>query len=151
MNQDKIVSLKPGRDLDIKVALEVMDYIWLKHLLQFSAELAVKWLGTVADMEAAGGMYVKVPEEQFVGLKEREDFAEAVLPFSTDLAAAEKIFYHMEKQGYECKLENKLEDGSNCYYASIYRPGTAIDENLVGFTTAPEAIVKAALKAVQIG
>ena len=45
MNKEEIFNMKPGRDLDIKVALEVMGYIWLKHLLQFSAELAVKWLG----------------------------------------------------------------------------------------------------------
>ena len=103
MKEDKIVGMNPGRDLDIKVALEVMDYIWLKHLLQFSAELAVKWLGTAADIEATSGMYVRVPESQFVELKERENFAEAVLPFSTDMAAAEEVFQHMKKLGYECK------------------------------------------------
>lgn len=148
MSADEIVNMKPGQDLDIKVALEVMDYIWLKHLLQFSAELAVKWLGTPEDIEESSGMYIRVPESQFVGLKEREDFAEAVLPFSTDMTAAEQVFRHMEKLGYECKLESIIEEGSHRYYAYIYKPGTLIDERIVGFATAPEAIVKAALKSV---
>lgn len=147
MKEDKIVGMNPGRDLDIKVALEVMDYIWLKHLLQFSAELAVKWLGTAADIEASSGMYVRVPESQFVELKERENFAEAVLPFSTDMAAAEEVFQHMKKLGYECKLESKVEEGNNRYYAYIHKPGSLINENPIGFATAPEAIVKAALQA----
>ena len=148
MNTNEIANLKPGRDLDIKVALEVMDYIWLKHLLQFSAELAVKWLGTPADMEESSGMYVRVPESQFVGLKEREDFAEAVLPFSTDMVAAEQVFRQMEKLGYECKLETKIEEGNQQYYAYIHKSGTPIAENVVGFPTGPEAIVKAALQNV---
>ncbi|WP_378957126.1 hypothetical protein [Pelosinus sp. sgz500959] len=150
MNMDEIIKMKPGRDLDIKVALEVMDYIWLKHLLQFSAELAVKWLGTPADIEKSSGMYVRVPESQFLGLKEREDFAEAVLPFSTDMVAAEQVLKHMGNMGYECKLETKIEEGNTLYYAYIQKAGMPIDENVVGFTTAPEAIVKAALKNFQL-
>lgn len=145
MNADEIVNMKPGRDLDIKVALEVMDYIWLKHLLQFSAELAVKWLGTPKDIEESSGMYVRVPDSQFLGLKEREDFAEAVLHFSTDMAAAEQVFNHMKKLGYDCKLETQIEDGNSRYYAYIHKPGSPIDERVISFATAPEAIVKAAL------
>ncbi len=148
MKEDEIVKVKPGRDLDIKVALEVMDYIWLKHLLQFSAELAVKWLGTAADIEESSGMYVRVPESQFAELKERENYAEAVLPFSTDMAAAEQILKHMENLGYECKLESKVEEGSNPYYAYIHKPGSFIDATPIGYATAPEAIVKAALQAI---
>lgn len=145
MNTNEIVSMKPGRDLDIKVALEVMDYIWLKHLLQFSAELAVKWLGTAKDIEESSGMYVPVPESQFVGLKERENHAEAVLPFSTDMTAAEQVLNHMKELGYECRLESKMEEGGNLHYAYFHKPDTPIDESAAGFTTEPEAIVKAAL------
>lgn len=148
MNTNEIVSMKPGRDLDIKVALEVMDYIWLKHLLQFSAELAVKWLGTAKDVEESSGMYVPVPESQFVGLKERENFAEAVLPFSTDMTAAEQVFNRMKELGYECKLESKIEEGKNLYYAYVHKPGMPIEERAVGFAAGPEAIVKTALMTI---
>ena len=146
MNKEKIVTMKPGRDLDIKVALEVMGYIWLKHLLQFSAELAVKWLGTLADIEDANGMYTVVTESQFIGLKERENFAESVLAFSTDIAAAEQVVKKMEEASYLYNLENVVEQGETRYYACFYKQGEPI-ERFVGCTTIPEAIVKAALLA----
>lgn len=145
MNKEEILTSKPGRDLDIKVAVTVMDYIWMKHLFQFSAELAVKWLGTRTDLEQAGGVYVVVPDSQFVGLKERENFAEAVLNFSTEIGAAEQVVRRMEKLGYEYSLETKVEKGANIYYACFHKPGSQLDQRGVGFATVPEAIVKAAL------
>lgn len=147
MNRDEIVTMQPGRDLDIKVALTVMDYIWLKHLLQFSAELAVKWLGTPADIEKSGGVYVVVPESQFVGLKERENYAEAVLPFSTTIEAAEQVVHHMEKLGYQYTLETKEENEITQYHASFHNTEERAEDRAVGCSSLPEAIVKAALLA----
>lgn len=146
MTKDEIVKMQPGRELDIQVALTVMDYIWLKHLLQFSAELAVKWLGTKADIEKSGGVYVVVPESQFVSLKERENYAEAVLPFSTTIEAAEQVVSQMEKLGYQYTLQTKEEDEKTQYHASFHNAeGLA---GTVGCTSLSAAIVKAALFAV---
>ncbi|MBC8014114.1 MAG: hypothetical protein H7X79_00020 [Sporomusaceae bacterium] len=148
MNQNEFLNMKPGRDLDIKVALEVMGYIWLKHLLQFSAELAVKWLGTPVDLKESCGMYVVVPNSQFVALKERENHAEAVLNFSTEMGPAEEVIRRMEEFGYEYHLETKTEQGANLYYACFKKTGSTSKVMLAGAPTIPEAIVKGALSAM---
>lgn len=150
MKQNEILNMKPGRDLDIKVALEVMGYIWLKHLLQFSAELAVKWLGTPADLKESCGMYVVVPDSQFVALKERENYAEAVLNFSTEMGPAEEVIRRMEESGYEYHLETKTEQGADVYYACFSKPGCNSEGNVKGTATIPEAIAKAALAAIAV-
>lgn len=146
VEQQEILAMKAGRDLDIKAALTVMDYIWLKHLLQFSAELAVKWLGTAADIAASGGVYVEVKPEQFRELKEREDFAAAVLPFSTDLAAAEQVAERMREKGYQYTVAASAAQGQTVYTAQFSADGQALQP--VTATTQPEAIVKAALLAL---
>lgn len=151
MTTEEICKVKPGRDLDIRVALEVMGYIWLKHLLQFSAELAVKWLGTPADLKESCGMYVVVPDSQFVALKERENFAEAVLSFSTEIGPAEEVVRHMGECGYGYHLETKTEQGANVYYACFSKPGSTSKTMSAGAATIPEAIAKAALLAVTVG
>ena len=148
MTKDEILKLKPGRDLDIKVALIVMDYIWLKHLLQFSAELAVKWLGTKADIEQSGGVYVAMPDSQFVSLKERENFAESVPCFSTEMGAAEQVIKHMQELGYEYSLETKtVEDGKE-YYVSFHKTGDVFVGEAKGFSIVTEGISKVALQVI---
>lgn len=143
MEQERQVMQRSGRDLDIQVALQVMGYIWLKHLLQFSAELAVKWLGTTADIEASGGVYVVVKPEQFWALKERENHAEAVPHFSTDRAAAGQVVAEMKKRG--CRYEVvTLDDGAVPYRVTFSRDdGTA---GTATGSTIPEAVAKAALE-----
>jgi len=148
MNQNEFLDMKPGRDLDSKVALEVMGYIWLKHLLQFSAELAVRWLGTPADLKKSCGMYIVVPDSQFVALKERENHAEAVLNFSTEMEPAEEVIRRMEELGYEYHLETKTKHDANVYYACFRKLGNQSIGESVGAITVPEAIAKAALSAI---
>ena len=151
MNQNEFLNMKPGRDLDIKVALEVMGYIWLKHLLQFSAELAVKWLGTPADLKKSCGMYIVVPDSQFVALKERENYAEAVLNFSTEMGPAEEVIHRMEELGYAYHLETKMEQGAEVYCACFKKPGSVLQITLADALAIPEAIAKAALSAIHAG
>lgn len=148
MNQNAFLNMKPGRDLDIKVALEVMGYIWLKHLLQFSAELAVKWLGTPVDLKESCGMYIVVEGSQFVALKERENHAEAVLNFSTEMESASQVINRMKELGYEYYLQTKTEQGADVHYASFQQPGILSEEEPIGYADLPEAIVKAALTAI---
>ena len=148
MNQDTFLNIKPGRDLDIKVALEVMGYIWLKHLLQFSAELAVKWLGTSTDLKESCGMYIVVPDSQLLALKERETYDEAVLNFSTEMRPASQVIDRMKELGYEYHLETKTEQDADVYYVDFHKPGSVSEERLIGFMALPEAIVKAALIAI---
>jgi len=150
MNQNEFLNMKPGRDLDIKVALEVMGYIWLKHLLQFSAELAVKWLGTPADLKESGGMYVVVKDSQFVALKERENYAEAVHNFSAQMGPASQVIDHMQELGYAYHLETRAQQGADVYYVSFQKPGSLSGQQTIGFMALPEAIVKAALTAILV-
>lgn len=145
MNQNSFLDRKPGRDLDIKVALEVMGYIWLKHLLQFSAELAVKWLGTTADLKDSCGMYVVVPDSQFVGLKERENHAEAVLNFSTEIDPANQVIVRMKELGYDYHLEIETKEDTNVHYVYFEKSGSRSEGRALGFVNLPEAICKAAL------
>ena len=147
MKQNELLNVKPGRDLDIRVALEVMGYVWLKHLLQFSAELAVKWLGTPADAAQSCGMYVLVPESQFAALKERENHDESVLSFSTDMVPASKVIDRMQEMGYEYHLETKIQKDADVYYVFFERLGSQSEEEVMGCEALPEAIVKAALTA----
>ena len=149
MTKEEIITLKPGQDLDIKVALTIMDYLWLKHLLQFSAELAVKWLGTPEDLKNSSGMYVPVPDSQFLELKERENFAEAVLPFSSEMGAAQLVIDKMQELGYEYHLEEKSEGGSSRYYAHFTKADSDFSQEKIGFRGVPEAIVKGALVAIK--
>lgn len=92
--------MKAGRDLDIAVAFTVMEYFWVTHWLRFSAELEAKWIGTAQEVEAAGGVYVKVKEEDVHRLKLRECHDENVPCFSTKLEAAQEVIKRMEQQGY---------------------------------------------------
>lgn len=148
MKQNEILNMPPGRDLDIKVALAVMGYAWLKHLLQFSAELAVKWLGTPAELKEAAGMYILVPDSQFVALKERENHAESVLDFSTDIGAARQVIDQMKELGYDYYLETKNEQGADLHYVRFQKLGSLSQQAFTGFIALPEAIVKAALLAI---
>jgi len=148
MNQNELLHMKPGRDLDSKVALEVMGYIWLKHLLQFSAELAVKWLGTPTDLKESCGMYIVVPDSQFVALKERENHAEAVLHFSTQMGPARQVIDRMKELGYEYHLATEMKEGAEIYYVCFQKPESLSKASSIGCAALPEAIVKAALIAV---
>jgi len=146
---EKFLQMKPGRDLDIAVALEVMGFIWLKHLLQFSAELAVKWLGTPADIEQSGGVYTALTKEsEMVSLKLRENFDEAVPAFSTEMGSAQKVIEHMNSIGYIYNLEKEIVEGESVYYASFKKDGIQSETAPPGFATELEAIAKAALVAV---
>ena len=147
--KEKIVGMKPGRALDIEVALRVMGFIWLKHLLQFSAELAVKWLGTPADIEQSGGVYIALTKEsELISLKERENFDEAVPKFSTEVEDAKQVAEHMKTLGYTYIFENRIEPEGLLYYGCFVKAGCAPEAMTQGFLTEPEAIVKAALAAV---
>ncbi|OAM96451.1 hypothetical protein SAMN04515679_4648 [Pelosinus fermentans] len=146
--KDNGIGMKPGRDLDIEVAVKVMGFIWLKHLLQFSAELAVKWLGTTADVEQSGGVYVPlVKESEMVSLKLRENFDEAVPNYSTEIDAAQQVVEHMKGLGYTYISEKKLEQEQNRYYGSFVKDGRDIAAS-IGHSSEAEAIVKAALAAL---
>jgi len=145
MDKNEIVNMKPGHHLDSKVAVEVMGYIWLKHLLQFSAELAVKWLGTPADLKESCGMYVVVPASQFVALKERENHAETIPKFSTKMDLASQVIDRMKELDYEYHMETVTEQGEDIHYVCFQKPGDLCGQRPMGFAILPEAIVKAAL------
>jgi hypothetical protein len=145
----KILCMIPGRDLDVEVALKVMGFIWLKHLLQFSAELAVKWLGTPADIEQSGGVYTALTKEsEMVSLKLRENFDEAVPNYSTQIDAAQQVLTFMETQGYAYSYERTTEQGKDLYYGIFVKAGNGSDAIAVGYQSEAEAIVKAAVMAL---
>jgi hypothetical protein len=145
----KILSMSPGRDLDIEVALQVMGFIWLKHLLQFSAELAVKWLGTPADIQQSGGVYTALTKEsEMVSLKLRENFDEAVPHYSTQMSAAGQVLAFMETQGYTYSFEMKAEQDKALYYGVFDKSGTTSRVVAVACHSEAEAIVKAAVMAI---
>ncbi|AJQ29799.1 hypothetical protein [Pelosinus fermentans] len=142
------IGMNPGRDLDIEVAVKVMGFIWLKHLLQFSAELAVKWLGTTADVELSGGVYVPlVKESEMVSLKMRENFDETVPNYSTQIDAAQQVVEHMKSLGYTYLSEKKLEQEQNRYYGNFVKDGIDVAVP-IGHSSEAEAIVKSALAAL---
>lgn len=146
--KEKILSMNPGRDLDIEVALKVMDFIWLKHLLQFSAELAVKWLGTSTDIEQSGGVYIALTKEsEMVSLKLRENFDETVPKYSTEIGAAQQVVAHMESLGYSYISEKKIEEDKDVYYVNFANDGIAAAA-IIGYHSEAEAIVKAAVMAL---
>ena len=143
--KENVLCMSPGRDLDIEVALNVMDFIWLKHLLQFSAELAVKWLGTPADIEGSGGVYIALTKEsEMVSLKLRENFDEAVPHYSTEMGAAQQVVVHMESLGYTYISEKKIEQDRDLYYVTFVKNGIDFGTT-VGHHSEAEAIVKTAL------
>jgi len=147
--KEKILCMNPGRALDIEVALNVMGFIWLKHLLQFSAELAVKWLGTPSDIEQSGGVYTALTKDsELISLKQRENFDEAVPEFSTEIGAAKKVQEYMETLGYNYISENKVEQEGKLYYGRFAKEGSESEVIVQGFLTEAEAIVKAALVVV---
>lgn len=140
--------MNPGRDLDIEVAVKVMGFIWLKHLLQFSAELAVKWLGTADEVEQSGGVYIPVVKESdMVSLKLRENFDENVPNYSMEISAARQIVEHMKSLGYTYISEEKLEQQQTRYYGNFVK-GSSDTAFLNGYSSEAEAIVKAALAAI---
>lgn len=146
--RENIFNREPGRDLDIEVATRVMGFIWLKHLLQFSAELAVKWLGTAADIEQSGGVYVRLEKEsEMISLKLRENFAEAVPCYSTELKAARQVVERMESLGYIYIFEEKVEQEQRIYFGSFIKDNIGFEAR-AGCRSEAEAIVKAALTAL---
>ncbi len=146
--KDNGIGMNPGRDLDIEVAVKVMGFIWLKHLLQFSAELAVKWLGTTSDVEQSGGVYIPlVKESEMVSLKLRENFDEAVPNYSTEIDAAQQVVEHMKSLGYTYLSETKLEQERSQYYGRFVKDGSDAAAP-IGQSSEAEAIVKAALAAL---
>jgi len=146
MSQTEILSMKSGRDLDLKVALEIMDYLWITHWLRFSAEMAVKWIGTQQELDEAGGVLTAVKPSDFQELKLRANFDEIVPNFSTDLSAAQQVVDKMAELGYKYVTKTHMEDNRTIYYAAFQKGN--IDAPCVSAATAAEAIVKAALVAV---
>ncbi len=106
MTEQEILALKAGRDLDIAVALGVMEYAWVTHMLQFSAEMEVKWLASVQEIDEAGGVVIRVGEERLHALKLREGYEESVPHYSRDDKAAEKLWSKLEEAGWR-KSETK--------------------------------------------
>lgn len=102
MNEE-VLAMKPGRDLDIRVALEVMGYIWITHLIHFSEEMTVKWLGTHTDLEKAQGAFVQVKPERVYALKLRDRYDEAVPHYSTEISDAQKVIERMRNKGVAIK------------------------------------------------
>jgi hypothetical protein len=101
VTKEEITAMKPGRDLDVKVALAVMDYMWLTHLIHFSEEMTVKWLGTQADLAESKGAFVAVKPEKVYALKLRDRFDEAVPQYSTDANAARLVIEKLAASGYQ--------------------------------------------------
>lgn len=91
MTKEEILAMKSGRDLDIKVALEIMDYMWLTHLIHFSEEMTVKWLGKQKDIDESKGAFVAVKPEKVYALKLRDRFDEDVPHYSTCIADAIQV------------------------------------------------------------
>ncbi|MDD4600348.1 hypothetical protein SDC9_09098 [bioreactor metagenome] len=115
MTKEEILAMKPGRDLDIKVALEVMGYMWFTHLIHFSEEMTVKWLGTQADLDASKGAFVAVKPEKVYELKQRDRFDEAVPNYSTDLDAARQVAGKILGSG--CQISEGLSAEQVCKIA----------------------------------
>lgn len=109
MEQEAILKLPAGRDLDGLVALEVMGYIWMTHWLRFSAELAAKWIGTPAEVQASGGVYTAVKAEEWHSLKLRDQFDEAVPAFSTDDGAATAVIARLQELGWSYAAQSTAE------------------------------------------
>jgi hypothetical protein len=74
MDEKSILAMKPGMDLDIEVAREVMDHKVIKD-------------------ENLGYL------ERFVSAKDGGSVWEAIQPYSQDMAAAELVIEKMKEQG----------------------------------------------------
>lgn len=98
-----------GRELDAAAAVASGAYCWVTHTLQFSAEMAVKWLMAKESLTAFKGMYRPMREEEWDDLKHRQDYAEEVPCFSTDEAAAEKLVLLLQQQGRQIERKNVSE------------------------------------------
>ena len=98
-----------GRELDEAAAVASGAYCWVTHTLQFSAEMAVKWLMAKETLAAFKGMYRPMREEEWDDLKHRQDYAEEVPCFSTDEAAAEKLHTLLQQQGRLVERKNVAE------------------------------------------
>lgn len=145
MNNDQLLKMKPGREMDRTVALEIMGYIWATHSLRFSAELAAKWISTPGSIEATKGVYVQVKPEELHSLKELEDFDEQVPRFSTDDACAQLVANQMIANGYDYTLQYD-DNSSELQYKAIFTQREGADVSVSAGTSA-EAVVKAALLA----
>ena len=108
MNRTKEKTLQ-GRELDAAAAVASGAYCWVTHTLQFSAEMAVKWLMAEETLNAFRGMYRPMREEEWEELKHRQDYAEEVPCFSTDEAAAEKLHTLLQQQGRLVERKNVAE------------------------------------------
>nr|WP_320146406.1 hypothetical protein [uncultured Anaeromusa sp.] len=98
-----------GRELDAAAAVASGAYCWVTHTLQFSEEMAVKWLMAKESLAAFKGMYRTMREEEWDGLKHRQDYAEEVPCFSTNEMAAEKLQYLLKQQGRQVVRKNVAE------------------------------------------
>lgn len=146
MSNNEIISLKPGRDLDLEAALRIMDYMWITHLLRFSAEMAVKWIGTQKDLDEAGGVFIPVKPADFQELKYRENFDENVPAYSTSSTHAQAIIEKMTTLGYTYYCEEGTADGQTTYTVSFEISAKPVKK--IAAAQQAEAIVKAALLAI---
>jgi len=131
--------VKAGRDLDCKLAVDLMGYRWITHLLKFSAELQVKWLGSADELADSGGVYITVKPEEFQSLKLREGYADSVPLYSTDLAAAQLVVKRLEELGYTFG-QHREAGGIRVTFSSARGKGEAVS------ASAAEAIALAAVE-----
>lgn len=146
MSNNEIIALKPGRDLDLEAALKIMDYMWITHLLRFSAEMAVKWIGTQKELDEAGGVFIPVKPTDFQELKYRENFDENVPAYSTTLTHAQSIIEKMAALGFTHHSEEVTADSQTTYTVSFKSSAKPVTK--ISAASQAEAIVKAALLAI---
>ena len=101
MKKEEILTQKSGRELDIAVAINVMNYAWVTHMLQFSAEMEVKWIASEQEIAEAGGVVVKVKEERLHALKLREAYEESVPRYSSEQQAAAEVWRLLEAKSWQ--------------------------------------------------
>lgn len=146
MIKQDVLTMKPGRDLDIKVATKIMGYIWLTFRLRFSAEMVVKWLDTPEQLVMMNKVYTPAEQSGFDDLKLRENYAEAVPCYSTDPAAARQVAEKLAADGYPYSLTEEEKEGKAYFMASFSRGEQQWEATAA---SAAEAIVKAALLSVE--
>lgn len=146
MNKQDVLAMKPGRDLDINVATEIMGYIWLTFRLRFSAEMVVKWLDTPEQLELMKKVYTTAEQSGYDDLKLRENYEEAVPCYSTDPAAAHQVAEKLSAAGCQHSLTEEKEKDQSSSFTACFSQG----EQHWNATapSAAEAIVKAALLSV---
>lgn len=144
MLHEETLALKPGRDLDLAVALRVMDFFWVTHWLRFSAEMAVKWIGTQKELDEAGGVIKEVKPDEFQELKLRDAFDEIVPRFSTDGECWQQIVEKLTESGFSFAWANP--DTTETHNAIFQK----VNQTAASYTAATqaEAVCKAALKAL---